>query len=144
MEDSSEVPNSADDSSNSPNSTDDSSIDPLPTINDISNSPNSADDSSNTPNSANDSSNIPTSVEVPASADEPKSKDNCKAWLNVEVVVLCVLITGVWSLLSLPVIVYHIPISEVREANSILDRTLSRYYLLFSVMFSYGGSHSIF
>ena len=38
---------------------------------------------------------------------------NYKFRLTLEVVMLCVLITGVWILLSLPILFYHLPPSEV-------------------------------
>ena len=37
-----------------------------------------------------------------------------KIRLKVEVAVVCMLITAVWILLSLPILFYHIPMSEVR------------------------------
>lgn len=49
----------------------------------------------------------------PTSVEERKTIINCKLWPTIEVVVLCVLITGVWSLLSLPIVFYYLPRSEV-------------------------------
>ena len=37
-----------------------------------------------------------------------------KVRLKVEVAVVCMLIAATWILLSLPILFYHIPISEVR------------------------------
>ena len=44
-------------------------------------------------------------------AEETKTKCN---WRIVEIVLLGVLIIGVWSILSLPILYYHFPRSEVR------------------------------
>ena len=41
-------------------------------------------------------------------------RGNVKNWLNKETALLCVLIIIVWSLLTIPVIVYHLPRPEVR------------------------------
>ena len=46
-------------------------------------------------------------------AEEIK-RTNYKLLLNIEVTILCVLIIGVWILLSLPILFYHLPMSEVR------------------------------
>ena len=51
---------------------------------------------------------------TPTSAEEAKTKKNYKLWLKIEVTFLSVLIIGVWSLLSLPIMFYYLPISEVR------------------------------
>ena len=40
---------------------------------------------------------------------------NCKFLLNVEIVLLCVLIMGVWSLLSLHILLYYLPLSQVNH-----------------------------
>ena len=48
---------------------------------------------------------------------------NYKLWLNIEVALLAVLIIGVWGLLSLPIIFYHLPISEVRFMQGLQEQT---------------------
>ena len=42
----------------------------------------------------------------------------CQHRLRIEVGFLCVIIIGVWILLSLPILFYHLPISEVRSVFS--------------------------
>ena len=48
---------------------------------------------------------------------------NSKLRMNVELALFAVLIVGVWSLLSLPVIFYHLPISEVSYMLMLLEKT---------------------
>ena len=45
------------------------------------------------------------------SPEENGTKKNTKLWQNLGIVLLCVLIFGVWSLASVPIIVYQFPIS---------------------------------
>ena len=54
---------------------------------------------------------IPTK---PTSLEEQKAIGNYKLWLNFEVLIVVVLFVSVWSLMSLPIIFYHLPIPEVR------------------------------
>ena len=58
---------------------------------------------------------------TPTSAEEAITKKNYKLWLKIEVALLSVLIIGVWSLLSLPIIFYYLPISEVRYTHMLQE-----------------------
>ena len=42
-------------------------------------------------------------------------KFSVKTWLRTEIVVLCIMMVIVWVLLSLPIIFYHLPETEVSE-----------------------------
>lgn len=68
-------------------------------------------------------SGSPTIATSPTPVEETKRMWNGKLWLTLEVAVLSALIFVVWSLLSIPIIFYHLPIPDL-EASRIFTYVL--------------------